>query len=793
MPATIQLSRREQEVAGLVAEGLSNREIAARLFISERTAEGHVEQIFNKLGFGKRSQIAAWFATRMAGDAGQPRRRSAVPVPRTGLIGRDDEITRISELIKTASLVTVIGPGGVGKTRLAQEVALRSEVDFVDGVWWVDLSGIPVGDAVASAVADALDLVRATHEPPVQQLARFAARRKLLVTLDNCEHVIEACAELAEGMLSSAPGLRLLATSREELGVRGERVERLAPLSVTAAGGAPSEALELFIQRCNDLGENHLTADELEHASGICRHLDGMPLAIELAAAQSEVLSIADIEARLNDRFRLLRATVRATLPRHQTLGAAVDWSYQQLDVETRRTFRFLGVFPGSFDLEAAAAVLAMDDSHGIGAIGQMVRKSLLGTRDYDSGRRRYEMLETLRQFARDRLADSGELDEARTRHAEHYAALARAECAKLRGPDAEVYVKRLDQEVSNFAAALSFLETKPDERFPSLVASLKLFWSVGRILDEGGWTQRAFEHPATSGANRTAILELRLLVAMHRDGWDFSWQAARDLLEDATRNGNEAMSARALSRLAILQTDRDGKFARDLWERAEEHVRRSQDDWMMASVLNDLGMSHIELHDAESGLPYVLEALTLSRRTGDDFALVQILDSAAWAEVEMDRLDDAAALFAEGIKTVLGLSSRWALSVYLEGFARIAHAKGTADTACRLMGAADGVRDRLGSRAGDSWIRYLSSEKAKLLQTLGAERFDACWSAGFGMSEDEAGALALSLLGGRSLDDAQVGVKSAAGAASDSTLKGDRRFVASRRGRRTDPQRGHS
>jgi len=776
MATTTELSRREREVAALVAEGLSNREIGQRLFISERTAEGHVEQVLNKLGFGKRSQIASWFATRKASDADSSRGRSSVPVPRTGLIGRDHEIARISQLIKTAPLVTVIGPGGVGKTRLAQEVSLRSEVDFIDGVWWVDLSAIPVGDAVASAVADALTLVRATREPPVHQLARFAAKRKFLVALDNCEHVIEACAGLAESMLANSPGLRILATSREELGVHGERVERLAPLSVTAEGGASSEALELFIQRCNALGENHLTAEELEHAAGICRHLDGMPLAIELAAAQSEVLSIADIEARLDDRFRLLRATVRAALPRHQTLGAAVDWSYQQLDVEARRTFRFLGVFPGSFDLEAAAAVLAMDDSVAVGAIGQMVRKSLLGTRDYDSGRRRYEMLETLRQFARDRLADSDELEEARIRHAEYYAALARAEGAKLRGPAADVYVKRLDLETSNFAAALSFLETKPDDRFPSLVASLKLFWSVGRILDEGGWTQRAFEHRATSGATKTAILELRLLVAMHRDDWDFSWRAARDLLEDATRYGNEAMSARALSRQALLQTDRDGQFAGDLWKRAEEHARRSQDDWMTASVLNDLGMTLIELHDPEGGLPYVLEALTLSRRTGDDFALVQILDSAAWAEVEMDRLDDAAALFAEGIKTVLGLSSRWALPTYLEGFARIAHADGAADTSCRLMAAADAVRDRLGSRASDSWIRYLSLEKDKLLGELGADGFDVCWSDGFALSEDEAGALALSLRGGRLLDDMQVGVKSAAGAASDSTLEEDRR-----------------
>ena len=235
-------------------------------------------------------------------------------------------------------------------------------------------------------------------------------------------------------------------------------------------------------------------------------------------------------------------------------------------------------------------------------------------------------------------------------------------------------------------------------------------------------------------------------------------------------------MSARALSRQALLETDRDGHFARDLWKRAEEHARRSQDDWMTASVLNDLGMSLIELHDPESGLPYVLEALTLSRRTGDDFALVQILDSAAWAEVEMEKLDDAAVLFAEGIRTVLGLSSRWALPPYLEGFARIAHAEGAADTSCRLMGAADAVRVRLGSRASDSWIRYLSSEKDRLLGEVGPDRFDVCWSAGFGLSEDEAGALALSLLGGRSLDDTQVGVKSAAGAASDSTLQTERR-----------------
>ena len=750
MPASIELSRREQEVAALVAEGLSNREIGERLFISERTAEGHVEQIFNKLGFGKRSQIATWFATRTVATNPDSRRHGAVPRPRTSLVGRVDEMVRVSELIVAAPLVTVIGPGGVGKTRLAQEVSLRVAGDFADGVWWVDLSATLTAEAVAPAVADALNLVRATRESARAQLVRFMAPRKTLLVLDNCEHLVEACADLADGLISSSPSLRILATSREELGVRGERLERLAPLPVTAEGSHLSEALELFIQRCNDLGENHLTAEELVHANGICWRLDGMPLAIELAAAQSEVLSIAEIEARINDRFRLLKTTVRATIPRHQTLRAAVDWSYQQLDAQAQDTFRRLGVFSGGFDLEAASAVLEMEDLAAVGAIGQMVRKSLLGTRDHESGLRRYEMLETLRQFARECLEDSGDLEATRTRHAEHYAARARAECRMLRGPEAEASLRRLDDDVSNFTTALRFLETKTDERFPSLVASLKPFWSTGRIRDEGGWTERALAHPATSGANRTALLELRLLVAMHRDDWDLSFQAARDLLEDATRYGNEAMAARALSRMALLQTDHDGVFARDLWKRAEEHARRSGDDWMTASVLNDLGMTQIELHDAESGLPYVLEALMFSRRTGDDFALVQILDSAAWAEVEMERLGDAAALFAEGIVAVLGLSSRWSLTTYLEGFARIAHAEGAADIACRLMGAAAGVRERLGSRASDSWIRYLSSEMDQLRGEVGNALFDACWSEGFHLSEDEAGALALSLLGER-------------------------------------------
>jgi predicted ATPase/DNA-binding CsgD family transcriptional regulator len=749
MPATVELSRREREVAALVAEGLSNREIAGRLFISERTAEGHVEQILNKLGFGKRSQIAAWSATRAAVQP-DPDRRSAVPVPRTKLVGRAKEIARVSELIRAAPLVTLMGPGGVGKTRLAQEISLRLARDFADGVWWVDLGGTLSAQAVAAAVADALSLDGATHEPVRKQLARFAARRRGLLVLDNCEHVIAACADLAENMLSRPPSLRILATSREELGVRGERVERLAPLSITAEGGVPSEAVELFIERCNDLGENHLTPAELVHASGICRHLDGMPLAIELAAAQSEVLSIADIETRLNDRFRLLKTTVRATIPRHQTLQAAVDWSYRQLDAEGQDTFRRLGVFPGSFDLRAASAVLEMEDSAAVGAIGQMVRKSLLGTRDHESGQRRYEMLETLRQFARERLEESGDLEETRARHAEHYSARARADCGKLRGREAEVALKRLDVEISNHGAALNFLETKPDERFPSLVSSLGLFWSTGRIRDEDGWTERALEHPAASGAIRAAILELRLLIAIHRDDWNVSFRAANDLLEEATRCGDDALIARALNRKALLQADRDGEFARDLWERAVEHARRSQDDWMSAAVLNDLGMTLIELHDPESGLPFVLEAMALSRRTGDDFALVQIMDSAAWAEVEMGRLGDAAGLFLEGIRIVLGLSNRWALCSYLEGAARIEHAQGSAEVSCRLMGAADGARDRLGSRASDGWTRYLASEKDQLRGELGEESFDVCWYEGFRMSEDEAGALALSLLGER-------------------------------------------
>src|SRR5438093_1008898 len=386
MAAPTELSRREREVAGLVAEGLSNRQIAERLFISERTAEGHVEQILNKLGFDKRTQIAAWFAR------GQP------------------QLTRPS-------------PGG---------------------------------------------------QPVRGTLPRFLS--SLVGRSRELELVVSA-----------------LATSRERLGISGERVMPLEPLPVVDGRGEKADAVELFAQRSRDFGASDWSDADSALAATICERLEGIPLAIELAAAHTPVLSLAGIAERLDDRFRVLKSSAPARTPRHQALEAAVDWSYQLLAPEEQLAFCRLSVFRGGFELDAAEALLEDDGTRSaLDLVGALIRKSLLMPRDQPSGERRYHMLETLREFARHGLESDGKATRIQDRHAQYFLELTEKAFASLRSSESDLWVRRLDLERGNVIATLDFPSSRRDARFVRMVSALSRYWIRGRVRDGYVWTERA-------------------------------------------------------------------------------------------------------------------------------------------------------------------------------------------------------------------------------------------------------------------------------------------------------------
>jgi predicted ATPase len=397
------------------------------------------------------------------GDEEFPRLRSVGPVmtnlppERTVFVGRERELGVVATLIRSARAVTLTGVGGVGKTRLALQVAAGMVDEFPDGVWLVELAPLIDAALVPSAVASAIGAPPSPGVELSEVVGRFLARRRALVVLDNCEHVIDRAARLVDRLLGAAPRLRVLATSREPLGVPGESVWRVPSLSVDAPAGGVSDAVALFATRAAQVQPRFALDDSNRNvAVEVCRRLDGIPLAIELAAARATVMSVEQIAAHLNERFRLLTRGGRTAVPRQQTLQGAIDWSYELLTPAERDLFDLLGVFAGNFDLPAAAAVSGLDEFAALDRLEQLADKSML---EADPARDRYRLLETLRQYAWDRLATTGRLAAARAAHATYFAALA-GEQGRLMGvPGRQVAaLDRLEGDYDNLRAALAYL-----------------------------------------------------------------------------------------------------------------------------------------------------------------------------------------------------------------------------------------------------------------------------------------------------------------------------------------------
>jgi predicted ATPase len=379
-----------------------------------------------------------------------------LPLLTTSFVGRNAELAAVAADLTAYRLVTLTGVGGVGKTRLAVQVAAELLPDFADGAWFCELAAAATDEALGSVVSTALGVLRRPQMTLEESIVDFLRTRQVLLVLDNCEHLLDGAAELAEAILAGAPSVRVLATSREGLGIPSEHVRPLRSLAVAASDPRTSEAAVLFAERALAVDP----AFTLDGPSGaavveICRRLDGIPLAIELAAARVAAMAPAEIAGHLDERFRLLTGGRRGRVERHQTLRAAIEWSYSLLTGTERTVFDRFGVFPVDFDEAAAVAISAGDGVERwdvIDALGSLVAKSMVGAeRSGDSTR--YQLLETLRHFARDRIDADGDIDGLRRRHARYYAALATEAGAALMGPDELVWRRRVATELDNFRA----------------------------------------------------------------------------------------------------------------------------------------------------------------------------------------------------------------------------------------------------------------------------------------------------------------------------------------------------
>jgi predicted ATPase/DNA-binding SARP family transcriptional activator len=403
-------------------------------------------------------------------------RSGNLPAAVSSFIGRSRELDDVSNLVGTRRLVTLVGPGGAGKTRLALEVGERVRADFGDGVWLIELAPLKSGSDVTSAVATAVGL------DDSGRLERYVAERRMLLLFDNCEHVIDDAASVAASLLRAGPGVSVLATSRERLGASGELLYSLHSLEA-------DEAAELFVERARAGGLPADAVDQFDAIARICDQLDRMPLALELAAARTRSLSLDEIVERVEDRFALLTGGDRTAAPRHQTLRGVVDWSYELLFGAEQRVFRHVSIFAGGFDLHAAESLCASDETPAsdiIDLLGNLVDKSLV-TVSHRDGQSRYTLLQTLADYGRDRLHDAAEYDDARDRHLCWMVALATEAESRLRGPAQLAWVERAGRERDNIRAALAWaVERGRAADAVTIVAGFGYAWYISGAIKEG-------------------------------------------------------------------------------------------------------------------------------------------------------------------------------------------------------------------------------------------------------------------------------------------------------------------
>jgi len=497
----VTLTRRELEVAYLVSEGLTDREIASRLFIAKRTVEWHLEQIRDKLGFDNRARIAAWVAKQgpasdsiLAPAAGAPRHN--LPLRATTFVGRERELAEISRLLSLTRLLTLTGAAGVGKTRLALRAAANALEDYPDGAWFVDLG--PIGDPslVVRTVAGVLSIRERHGRPLLETLAGAVRDRRMLLILDNSEHLIDACSRLIDSILRRGAGPTVLVTSRQRLRVEGETSWQVQPLTIPppGLGSQPDqllawESVSLFCDRALKVAPNYrLTRESGSAVAEICRRLDGMPLAIELAAARLDTMSSEQILDRIEHRFRLLTGGSRTALPRQQTLRAALDWSYGLLSVDERKFFGRLSVFAGGFTLEAAEAVVSgegWDSMAVLELLNSLVDNSMVVWVGDASGQVRYDMLDTLRQYGRERLTDSAETEAAQQAHLRYFLALAQEASSKLQERSVSA-IEQVEREVANLRLAMAWASSSDVDQCLRMAVALEQYWLMRGRYTEG-------------------------------------------------------------------------------------------------------------------------------------------------------------------------------------------------------------------------------------------------------------------------------------------------------------------
>lgn len=702
--------------------------------------------------------------------------RHNLPMQLTSFIGREHQIAAVRDLLSKTRLLTLTGAGGAGKSRLAFQVAEAALGNFRDGVWAVELA--PTADTVLvpQAVASALSVPEQAGRPLLDTLADHLGPQSALLVLDNCEHLIAACAQLATTLLHRCAGLRILATSRRPLSVPGEMLWRVPSLTLPDAAGPRAseqieryEAVRLFVERARSVRpEFALTPQNARAVVDVCRQLDGIPLAIELAAARTRVLAVEQIAARLHDRFRLLTGGSPSTLPRHQTLGATMDWSYRLLPERERVLLRRLSVFAGGWTLDGAEAVCAgepLQTGDILDALTHLVDSSLVVV-DVRGDETRYGFLETVRQYGQARLEEAHETAALRRRHRDWYLRLAEEADADVRGPREEAWLDCVEMEHDNFRAAMEWSKAEPEgaEAELRLARALEWFWYLLGYWTEG---RARLEAAVARSAGAAAAYLPKALVGTirltYRQG-DLARAKALcvDGLSLARRLGDKPGTAQLLiwTGIIAIAEGRPAEAAAPV-EEALAVCRTIEDRWWAVEAVAILGTLAIMRGDYETAEACYTESLTLSRQTGNTNNMTYALRGLG--TVALRRGDAAAALvhFSECLDLCRRVRTPGVIAECLEGLARTAALRKEPERAAVLFAAADASFERLRSQL-PVWSDQAEHERclSGVRAALSRGAFAAAETRGRAMTLDEAVAYALAQ-GGAS----QTGAVTGAGA----------------------------
>lgn len=653
------------------------------------------------------------------------RRLSNLPLALTSFVGRGHELDQLVDLQSRSRLLALVGPGGVGKTRLAIQLATHVRGKFVDGVWLVELAPISDGELVPQAVAAALDVPEQADRALTATLTDHLRDRETLLVLDNCEHVIEAAARLAESLVRACPKLNLVITSREPLNVPGEVTWWVPSLD-------ESEAVQLFLDRAGSVGYAP-AADGLPAVAGICRRLDGLPLAIELAAARSHMMPVGEIEARLGDRFLLLTGGSRTAADRQRTLEAAVDWSYGLLSEVEQLLFERLAVFAGRFSLGDAEAVCSgppLKTAAVLDLLGRLVDKSLLVAEEG-----RYRLLETMREYGLRRLKESGREHDLRALHAQRFLAVA---TSREPGQLAR-WLDRLEEAHDNFRAALGWTLINDADQGLLLASALDEFWQLrGHTTEARAWLEASLAGKTEASDLRTGARVQLAGFLYTQNEYEVSQDALEGALAEARRLKDRVHEMHALKLLSLVMVARGDPERANA--RAEDalSLALAQRDRLQESQINQyLGLIRASVGDIASARDRLAKSVAIRRDLGrGDEVSPSVALLAAMAYLQDDYASADAAIL-ESLQTGRDSKDRrlgWTLDIL-----GVRLAKDRPGDALRLAGAANAIHSSFGIRPSVIWLGLVQSHLAPARAALGEPAATEAWEAGRQMTFEEA------------------------------------------------------